>query len=53
MLVHRGGAEAAAVAEQLRYPIWDAKLRLDHSVRTVREALSAGRDDARVALSHF
>lgn len=50
MLVHRDGAGVADVAERLWYPIWDARLRLDHSVRTVPEALLAARDDPRVAL---
>ncbi|WP_232315743.1 DUF294 nucleotidyltransferase-like domain-containing protein, partial [Mycobacterium celatum] len=35
------------VAEQLWYPLWDSNIRLDHSVRTVAEALRvAGADIA-------
>ena len=32
------------------YPIWDRGLRLDHSVRTVREAVHAAEGDLKVAL---
>ena len=40
----------AAIADQVWYPIWDAGLRLDHSVRTVREARDVARHDLRAAL---
>jgi [protein-PII] uridylyltransferase len=42
VLVHRGLAPARleALAAALWYPIWDAGLKLDHSVRTVPEALA-------------
>ena len=33
------------VAETLWYPIWDAKLKLGHAVRTVKEALRLAVDD--------
>src|SRR6201988_2654382 len=33
------------VAEMLWYPLWDANIRLDHSVRTVSEALPVGAED--------
>lgn len=41
LLLHDGKAPEAvgAVAEALWYPLWDANIRLDHSVRTVSEAL--------------
>jgi [protein-PII] uridylyltransferase len=38
------------LAPKLWYPIWDAGLRLDHSVRTLAEALSVAQDDVKVAL---
>jgi [protein-PII] uridylyltransferase len=43
MLLHDGGNAAAAAAELFR-PLWDAKLRVGHSVRTVREASEAARE---------
>ena len=33
------------VADRLWYPLWDANIRLDHSVRTVPEALQVAGDD--------
>jgi [protein-PII] uridylyltransferase len=50
VLVHRGGRGVAALAERLWYPIWDAKIALDHSVRTAKEVLRAADQDLRVAL---
>src|SRR4051794_41862892 len=40
VLVHDGRPEIAALADALWYPIWDAGLRLDHSVRSVSEAVA-------------
>lgn len=51
MLLHRGVAGAGELAHKLWYPIWDAKVGLDHSVRTVPEALSVAIEDVRVALA--
>lgn len=47
MLVHDGQPESIVteVAEGLWYPLWDANIRLDHSVRTVPEALSVAGSD--------
>src|SRR4051794_823117 len=42
VLVHDGRPEIAALADALWYPIWDAGLRLDHSVRSVSEAAGVG-----------
>ena len=33
------------VSERLWYPVWDAKLKLGHAVRTVKEALRLAADD--------
>ena len=40
----------AGVAESLWYPLWDANIRLDHSVRTVPEALSVANEDISAGL---
>lgn len=51
MLVHEPGYERLdEVARSVWYPLWDARTRLDHSVRTVDEARAAAADDVRVAL---
>ncbi|SCL51752.1 [protein-PII] uridylyltransferase [Micromonospora citrea] len=50
VLLHAGVAGVDELAASLWYPIWDAGLRLDHSVRTVDEALAVARDDVKVAL---
>jgi [protein-PII] uridylyltransferase len=50
LLLHTGVSGVAELASQIWYPIWDAKLGLDHSVRTVPEALSIADDDLAVAL---
>jgi [protein-PII] uridylyltransferase len=44
------GGEVAAIAEKLWYPIWDAALTLDHSVRTIVEALAVAAEDTKAAL---
>ncbi|MFC4021314.1 [protein-PII] uridylyltransferase [Micromonospora sp. GCM10011542] len=50
VLLHAGVPGTDELASSLWYPIWDAGLRLDHSVRTVAEALSVAQDDVKVAL---
>src|SRR6266540_2602078 len=51
MLLHdRGTEEIAPLAERLWRPIWDAGMRLDHSVRTVDEALAVAATDLKTAL---
>ncbi|MFC8850734.1 MULTISPECIES: [protein-PII] uridylyltransferase [unclassified Micromonospora] len=50
VLVHAGVPGMDELAPQVWYPIWDAGLRLDHSVRTLAEALSVAQDDVKVAL---
>lgn len=39
------------IAESLWYPLWDANIRLDHSVRTVAEALRVAGTDISVGLA--
>lgn len=39
------------VAELLWYPLWDANIRLDHSVRTVPQALQVAGDDISAGLA--
>ncbi|MFI6228089.1 [protein-PII] uridylyltransferase [Micromonospora echinospora] len=50
VLVHTGVSGVDDLAASIWYPIWDAKVRLDHSVRTVGEALSVALDDVKVSL---
>ncbi|MEV6491684.1 [protein-PII] uridylyltransferase, partial [Actinoplanes sp. NPDC051633] len=50
VLLHDGQAGIDRIASALWYPVWDAKLGLDHSVRTLPEALSVAHDDVKVAL---
>ncbi|MFI7676541.1 [protein-PII] uridylyltransferase [Actinophytocola sp. NPDC049390] len=51
VLVHDGkaGGRVEKVAEQLWYPLWNSGVGLDHSVRTVSEAISVASDDLRTA----
>ena len=39
------------VAELLWYPLWDANILLDHSVRTVPEALKVAGEDISAGLA--
>ncbi|CAA9236584.1 MAG: [Protein-PII] uridylyltransferase / [Protein-PII]-UMP uridylyl-removing enzyme [uncultured Blastococcus sp.] len=50
VLVHDDRPEVAAVADALWYPIWDAGLRLDHSVRSVTEAVGVAGTDVKAGL---
>lgn len=50
VLLHRGRADVAEIADRIWYPVWDSGLRLDHSVRTVDEARAVARDDMKAAL---
>ncbi|QGF24402.1 HD domain-containing protein [Raineyella fluvialis] len=43
--------EVARIAERLWYPIWDSKLGMDHTVRTIDESRSAARKDLATAAS--
>ncbi|MGK5112161.1 MULTISPECIES: [protein-PII] uridylyltransferase [unclassified Geodermatophilus] len=50
VLVHDGRPEIAALADAVWYPIWDAGVRLDHSVRTVSEAVGVASTDVKAGL---
>lgn len=50
VLLHTGQPDVAAIAERIWYPVWDAGITLDHSVRTHDEALQVSQDDTRAAL---
>jgi [protein-PII] uridylyltransferase len=50
VLVHDGNPRVAEIADALWYPLWDAKVGLDHSVRTPAQALQVAGDDLRTAI---
>ena len=50
VLLHTEGNEVGDLAQAIWYPIWDARVGLDHSVRTVPGALVVAREDVKVAL---
>ncbi|HEX6869904.1 MAG TPA: [protein-PII] uridylyltransferase, partial [Micromonosporaceae bacterium] len=50
VLLHNGRTDIRAVAERIWYPIWDAGLSLDHSVRTLDEALAVATSDTKAGL---
>ncbi|MET0237666.1 MAG: [protein-PII] uridylyltransferase [Kibdelosporangium sp.] len=51
LLVHEGrGSGVNELAERLWYPLWNSGIGLDHSVRTVGEALEVAAGDLRTAL---
>jgi [protein-PII] uridylyltransferase len=51
LLLHNGKRkDVKAVADALWYPIWDRGLGLDHSVRTVKEALAVADSDLKAML---
>ena len=50
VLVHTGVPGISEVADALWYPLWDARVGLDHSVRTTAEALAVARKDLRTQL---
>lgn len=53
MLLHdnKPADEVSQVAESLWYPLWDANIRLDHSVRTVSEALQVAATDVAAGMA--
>jgi len=50
ILIHRDRKDVKAIADRIWYPIWEAKLDLDHSVKTVKEALAVAAGDLKAAL---
>lgn len=50
VLVHDGRPEIAAIADALWYPVWDTGVRLDHSVRSVSEAVAVASTDVKAGL---
>jgi [protein-PII] uridylyltransferase len=53
LLLHdgrRAAGEIAHHADRLWYPLWDAGLQVDHSVRTIRETVESANSDLRVML---
>ena len=50
VLLHAGRDDVSAIAEKIWYPIWDAGLTLDHSVRTHEQAVRVAQDDTKAAL---
>ena len=45
ILVHTDDADVAPIADQLWYPIWDARLKLGHRVDTIEGLLKSARHD--------
>jgi [protein-PII] uridylyltransferase len=45
LLLHAGRSDIGELADRLWYPIWDARMKLGHAVRTVKEALALAADD--------
>jgi len=52
VVVHRGlpAPEVKALADAVLYPLWDTGVRVDHSVRTLREALRLAEAEMEVAV---
>ncbi len=50
LLLHDDRRAVTATADGLWYPLWDAGLQVDHSVRTVRQAVDEANTDLRVML---
>jgi [protein-PII] uridylyltransferase len=50
VLVHDGRKDVDRLAEQLWYPLWDAGVGLDHSVRTPGQVVQVAATDLRAAL---
>ncbi|WP_459802333.1 [protein-PII] uridylyltransferase [Herbidospora sp. RD11066] len=50
VLLHNGRDDVAQIADRIWYPIWDSGVGLDHSVRTVDEAVKVSREDLKAVL---
>ncbi len=51
VLLHAGRADVDEIANRVWYPIWDAGLKLGHSVQTPRQALALAAEDLDTATS--
>jgi [protein-PII] uridylyltransferase len=51
LLLHRGRPGINELADGVWYPIWNERVALDHSVRTVREAVRTAENDVRAGLT--
>ena len=49
LLLHSRRSDIGELADRLWYPIWDARMKLGHAVRTVKEALALAADDLETA----
>jgi [protein-PII] uridylyltransferase len=49
-LLHQRRRNVRGVADRIWYSVWDSGVRLDHSVRTPKEAMSVARQDQRALL---
>lgn len=49
VILHDGHRDVDRIAEQLWYPLWDAAIGLDHSVRTPGQAVAVAATDLRAA----
>ena len=50
LLLHKGRRHHEEIANAIWYAIWDSGIRLDHSVRTKKEAISMARENLKVVL---
>ncbi|WP_116048388.1 [protein-PII] uridylyltransferase [Amycolatopsis palatopharyngis] len=50
VLVHNDNPRIGEIADALWYPLWDARVDLDHSVRTPAQALRVAAEDLRTAI---
>ena len=50
VLIHAPRVDAASISERIWYPIWDAQIGLDYSVRTIADAMSVAASDPRALL---
>jgi [protein-PII] uridylyltransferase len=50
VLLHDGRPDVVQIADKVWYPIWDSGTKLDHSVRTVAEAVAVANSDMKAAL---
>jgi [protein-PII] uridylyltransferase len=50
VLIHEDDIDPGPLAERLWYPLWDAAVDLDHSVRSVSQTTAAAEGDIRVNL---